>query len=259
MTFSNYHRVYINMLLASNIIITLDNNYQHYLSVVLRLKKNSCFRIFNEREGEFLAKIITANKNSLTAEVGQFLRNSIKEPSLELGLCMIKNDKMLIAINMAVQLGVTAITPLLASRSQIRSINQQRLGKYIIEATEQSERLSPPIFNNPTTLSDYCNQSDRVIIYANEKEEITNSIQKIYKEYQAKLSRVSDSTGKLTLIIGPEGGFIEQERYMLASLPNCFSVSLGQNILRTETAVTAGLAQLQMLRLAYNMTAKIEA
>lgn len=237
MKFSKLTRVYTSNKLIENQTLNLDNCYRHYLKNVLRLKVGDKFRIFNGQCGEFLAQIDDITKSSLSINLIAFLRKPITEPILVLGLSIIKNDKMLEAINTAVQLGVTGIIPLISERSQFRTINIDRLQKCIIEATEQSERLNPPYLGSLTSLNNYHHLDLEMIIYANENEVVENSM--------AKLKFLAT---KISLIIGPEGGLTEREINMLAAWQNTYSVSLSSNVLRSETAVCVGLAQLQLVR-----------
>ncbi|WP_410521486.1 RsmE family RNA methyltransferase [Candidatus Tisiphia endosymbiont of Metellina segmentata] len=148
---------------------------------------------------------------------------------------------MLDAIDMAVQLGVTKIIPLIAERSQFRTVNTQRLMKCIIESTEQSERLIPCILMPVVSLSLFLEQTlDNSIIYANENEDENNTLLKIMPIYS------SDISANLSVVVGPEGGFSQNELQMLSLRPNTLSISLGSNILRTETAVATCLAQIKL-------------
>jgi 16S rRNA (uracil1498-N3)-methyltransferase len=240
MTHYHLHRIYTNIILSENIVVNInDAQHQHYLKIVLRLKVNDQFRIFNSGDGEYLAQILQLSKNSLEVKILHCLRKPIKEPELILGLCLIKADRMLEAINMAVQLGVTEIIPLFSTRSQLRSINHQRFLKCIIEATEQSERLLVPSLRPLISLDNYIStiQINEMIIYANEKENSANTV-KIIKHWPDRIS----------LIIGPEGGFTEAELKMLTAVPGSISIILGNNILRTETAVAAAIVQVQLMR-----------
>ncbi|WPY00226.1 Ribosomal RNA small subunit methyltransferase E [Candidatus Trichorickettsia mobilis] len=238
MAFYHLHRIYSNIILSENIVVNInDAQHQHYLKTVLRLKINDQFRIFNGEDGEYLAQILRLSKNSLEVKILHCLRKPIKEPELTLGLCLIKIDRMLEAINMAVQLGVTEVVPLFSTRSQLRSINHQRFLKCIIEATEQSERISVPSLRPLISLSDYIAQASEMIIYANEKENSANTV-KFIKHWFDRIS----------VIIGPEGGFIEAELKMLIAVPGSISISLGNNVLRTETAVATAIAQVQLMR-----------
>lgn len=237
MKISRLHRIYSNIKLIENYSLNLAEDHSHYLKTVLRLKIGDHFRIFNGIDGEFIAQITDITKNNLHVELTNILRKTIIEPELTLGISIIKSDRMLDAIDMAVQLGVTKIIPLITERSQFRNVNNQKLMKCIIESTEQSERLTPPILMPLTSLSLFLDQNlDNSIIYANENEDENNTLLKI----------MPISYSNISVIVGPEGGFSPNELKMLSLRANSLSISLGANVLRTETAVATCLAQIKL-------------
>ncbi|WP_341755439.1 16S rRNA (uracil(1498)-N(3))-methyltransferase [Candidatus Tisiphia endosymbiont of Ptychoptera albimana] len=241
MKISRLHRIYSNTKLIENYSLNLVKEHSHYLKTVLRLKIGDHFRIFNGTDGEFIAQITGITKNNLHVGLTNILRKATVEPELTLGISIIKSDRMLDAIDMAVQLGVTKIIPLIAERSQFRTVNTQRLMKCIIESTEQSERLIPCILMPVVSLSLFLEQTlDNSIIYANENEDENNTLLKIMPIYS------SDISANLSVVVGPEGGFSQNELQMLSLRPNTLSISLGSNILRTETAVATCLAQIKL-------------
>ncbi|WP_341757743.1 16S rRNA (uracil(1498)-N(3))-methyltransferase [Candidatus Tisiphia endosymbiont of Ditula angustiorana] len=241
MKFSHLHRIYTNIKLIENYSLNLAEDHSHYLKTVLRLKVGDHFRIFNGTDGEFIAQITGMTKNNLHVGLTNILRKATVEPELTLGISIIKSDRMLDAIDMAIQLGVTKIIPLIADRSQFRTVNTQRLMKCIIESTEQSERLIPCILMPVVSLSLFLEQTlDNSIIYANENEDENNTLLKIMPIYS------SDIAANISVVVGPEGGFSQNELQMLSLRPNTLSISLGPNILRTETAVATCLAQIKL-------------
>ncbi|XVN40634.1 MAG: 16S rRNA (uracil(1498)-N(3))-methyltransferase [Rickettsia endosymbiont of Argas persicus] len=235
-----FNRIYINKRLAKNSKLELGSDHTHYIKTVLRLRLNDKFRIFNSIDGEFMAQIIKIDKNSLLAQIQEGLKESFSEPSLTLVIAVIKQDKLMLAINMATQLGVTKIVPLITERCQFRSVNIERLTKCVIEATEQSERLNPPVIEPAIFIQDYLKKSNNFVLYANEHEKEENSILKL-KSYNIDITDIS-------IIIGPEGGFTDEEIIFLASYKNVHSISLGKNILRAETAAVTALVQIQLVR-----------
>ncbi len=237
MKFSNLYRLYTNQPIIGNKNLTLDSDKTHYLKNVLRMQIGNEFRIFNETDGEFIATIIDITKHSLSVQVVENLRKPQINQQLTLGLCLIKIDKMLDAIDLAVQLGVTAIAPLISTRSQMRHINYDRLLKRIIESVEQSERLDIPKLFQVMQLNEFQKQcSSDIIIYANEDE-----------EESATMRSINLKQDNISLIVGPEGGFTKEELSTLATWKNSYSVSLSKNVLRSETAVATGLSQIQLL------------
>jgi 16S rRNA (uracil1498-N3)-methyltransferase len=239
MKFFNLNRIYINSVLAANSKMELTGDHLYYIKTVLRLKVKDQFRVFNSVNGEFIAQINDIGKNNLSVNITEFLRKPTMQLPLTLALAIIKPEKFLLAINMAVQLGVTKIIPLITERCQLKQVNNERLLKCIIEATEQSERLNLPVIESAISLEDYLAATmENLILYANEQEDKTTSLLKIL------LPNSSD----ISLIIGPEGGFSNSELEKLAAQENAKSFSLGANILRAETAVAAALAQIGLVR-----------
>jgi 16S rRNA (uracil1498-N3)-methyltransferase len=244
MKFSNLNRIYINTTLTKNGNIELSGEQMHYIKTVLRLKINDRFRVFNSIDGEFIAQIIEITKNNLFVNITNHLRVPYVSSSLTLGIAIIKPEKFLLAVNTAVQLGVTKIVPLVTERCQSRSINNARLIKCVIEATEQSERLNLPIIEPVTNLQDYLGVNTKnYIIYANEHENHENSMLKALPSVDVNISCSS-----IIFIVGPEGGFTTCELENFTIYKNTKSISLGAYVLRTEVAVAAGLAQIGLLR-----------
>lgn len=238
MKISKLNRLYSKQQLKENKSLKLGQEHLHYLQNVMRLKINWQFRIFNAHDGEFIATIESFEKKEVVVNVLEQLRKPSKQFPLTLAMSLIKPDKMFDAVNMAVQIGITEIVPIIAERSQTQIINLERLSKIIVEATEQSERLSIPKYSSPVNLKEFLKSSDcETIIYANESENDHNQIFKI-----------EPFPTSLAYLVGPEGGFSELEFEVLKSFFKTRSISLGSNVLRTETAVIAGLAQIQLMR-----------
>ncbi|HJD60004.1 MAG TPA: 16S rRNA (uracil(1498)-N(3))-methyltransferase [Rickettsia endosymbiont of Omalisus fontisbellaquei] len=234
-----FNRIYINSRLAENSKIELASDHIHYIKTVLRLKVNDALRIFNGIDGEFLVEITDIGKNNLAVKIKEQLKKPYTESALTLAIAIIKQDKLMLTINMATQLGVTKIIPLITERCQFRSVNIERLTKCAIEATEQSERLTPPIIEQAIKLQDYLKKNNNFMLYANEHEKEENSILQISS---------SLNNNDIAIVIGPEGGFTNDELELLASHKNTKSISLGSNILRAETAAITAIAQVKLLR-----------
>ena len=234
-----FNRIYINSRLGEKSKIELASDHVHYVKTVLRLKVNDALRIFNGIDGEFLVQITDIGKNNLAVKIKEQLKKPYTESALTLAIAIIKQDKLMLTINMAVQLGITKIIPLITERCQFRSVNIERLTKCAIEATEQSERLTPPIIEQAIKLQDYLKKNNNFMLYANEHEKEENSILQI-----SSLLNNND----IAIVIGPEGGFTNDELELLASHKNTKSISLGSNILRAETAAITAIAQVKLLR-----------
>lgn len=238
MKFSHLIRLYSSIPIYKNQALKIEGEDFHYLKSVIRLRKSDTFRLFNESGGEFLARIDDVAKTYVNISLADQIRSIETEKELILGICLIKPDRMIEVIKSAVQLGVTKIFPLLSERTQYKKINREKFEKSIIQSTEQSERFKPAELSQEMQLADFC-KLDRIeqIIFALESEEKTN-----------KISDIKKIKEKVAVLIGPEGGFSEQEIGFVKSYNHVCSVSLGNTVLRTETAATAALACVQMVR-----------
>lgn len=237
MKFSQLFRIYVNQPLANNQTICLAGERQHYLASVIRLKIDQKIRIFNERDGEFIAQVKSIGKKETILIIEDSFRSVISEPTLILALCIIKLDRFLEAIRAAVQIGVTEIIPIISSRVQLRKIPREKIENILQQSTEQSERLRVPILADETLLEDLLQRRDiEQIIFANENETDSKII-----------ANIREWKDKLCVLIGPEGGFAEQEIKLLDQ-SNITSISLGETVMRSEIATIVTLGCVKMMR-----------
>jgi len=237
MKFSHLTRLYDTSLLEKNQTITFEGDSFHYIKTVLRMRPGEVFRVFNEREGEYLAEIIDLGRNKLVIKVGELFRSATIEKPLSLAMCIIKPDRMIEAVKAAVQLGVTELIPIISERTQVKNINIEKFNKSIIQATEQCERFMVPVIHEPQMLRTLLNNiNEEQLIFANEEEK--NYSIKDIKQWQEKVM----------LLIGPEGGFTKDEKEGIKEKVNTVSISLGNTVLRTEIAAISALSCIQLLR-----------
>ena len=239
MKFSHLTRLYTSQSICKNQTLKIENEDFHYLKSVMRLKKSDIFRLFNAVDGEFVARVEElVGKSYASVRIESQTRAVTTEKELILGLCLIKPDRMTEAIKSATALGVTKIIPLLSERTQYKKINKEKLERCIISATEQSERFNPAELLQEIQLSEFCKLPEiEQVIFACESEIKSNRIIDIKKLKQV-----------IAVLIGPEGGFSEKETHLIKSYEHVCSISLGNTVLRTETAVSATLACIQMIR-----------
>lgn len=231
------NRLYVPQSLGSNVTIVLNGDVVHYINNVLRFKLGDKLRIFNELSGEFVANIVSNSKKELHLHIEKLLKLPSYSPKLLLAPCMIKNDKMADMLSMSVQIGVTEIIPLISEHTVHRNFKKDRFEKIAIEAAQQCERGDVPLILDPLSLKELL-ESKKFdhIIYANENE-----------SSNGKLSADIAKLENIVFIVGPEGGFSDKEFDMLKKA-GAISVSLGQNILRAETAAIKLLSYVQFLR-----------
>ena len=149
---------------------------------------------------------------------------------------------MNIAIQKATELGVAKIIPCITEFTNIRKINLKNLFDNVIEATEQSGRNDIPIIEKEVTLEELLSQwpNNRKLIFCDEK---YNS----YKSTYENIIPLKNSIKKLALLIGPEGGFSDNDRRLIRENKDLITISLGNKVLRSDTAITVGLFAIQQL------------
>ncbi len=235
MKISSLQRIYIEGRFTAGAILTLTPEQTHYLTSVMRAKVGWQFRIFNGSSGEFIVKVHEITKKSCSIEILSLFREPSVMPTLILAQGIIKGDRMMDALSMTTQIGVTEIVPIITERTQAKTINHERAARILIENSEQSERLSIPKLYAPETLEEFIKRGDfDSLIYANENETVASSFNK---------------TGdRIAILIGSEGGFTDEELLILQSHPKARSISLGRTVLRSETAAVVLAGLVQMLR-----------
>lgn len=237
MKFSQLFRIYVNQSLRKNQTICLDGERQHYLSSVIRLKSTQKIRVFNEYDGEFVAQVKSISKKETILIVEDHFRQITSERRLILALCIIKLDRFAEAIRAAVQIGVTEIIPIISSRVQLRQVPREKIQNILQQSTEQSERFTVPILATEISLEDLVQRRDiEQIIFANENE-TGNKI----------IADINEWKENLCVLVGPEGGFTEQEIKLL-NQSNATSISLGETVMRSEIATIVTLGCVKMMR-----------
>ncbi len=190
-------------------------------------------RIFNGREGEYLATLGTIGKKTATAILNkQIFAQPTHIEHIHLFFAPIKKARMDILIEKAVELGVTDLHPVTTERTEYRKLNETRITAQIIEAVEQCERLNIPTLHPIQTLDQKLRSWDSPLLWAAER-------------YDA--SHLSTITGdNYAFLIGPAGGFTPQECEKLKRHDQVTPISLGEAVYRSETAALLCLAHAQL-------------
>jgi len=217
----------------------LNSTISTHLCKVLRLKSGDALIIFDGNGNSVAAILETPSpKKAIVLITQSIIENTESDLTLHLGLGMSKGDRMDYAIQKAVEVGVTHITPLTTKLSVIKldanrqlKKNQHWLG-IIINACEQSGRTYLPVLNPITSLSDWLKQDAGLKIVFDPEAVTTLS----------ELTR-PDS---VSVLIGPEGGLCQTEIDM-AITKEFVSIKLGPRTLRTETAAVVSCGVIQML------------
>ena len=209
----------------------LSKEHTHYVVNVMRLKRGSNLNFFN-KEGEWLSEIVFQERNRVEVKFLNKIKKSSTTSKIELAICLVKKTPMEIILQKATELGVSKITPIISERTEVKELNLERANKIIIEATEQSNQLNPPIINKVTKLKDFIsnNNKDTKLFFAN-----------VNSKYKLKPSDIEKGQS-ISILIGPEGDFSLQELELILATTNLTSFTLSRNILRTDTAVISAIS-----------------
>lgn len=213
----------------------LPNDAQsHYLLNVLRLKIGDEIKVFDGQNGEYVGKIVSLSKKNCTVKILQKVRDMKYCPDLWLLFAPVKKDKTDFIIAGATELGVSKIIPTLTKRTITERIKTERYEAQVIEACEQCRRLDIPQISDPQSLEKILEtwSQDRILYFMDETGN-GGDIQTVFK---------NASTAKAAILVGPEGGFSDEELQLLRQKNFAKAVSLGERILRAETAVHAALS-----------------
>ena len=215
-------RLFFKESLSLNLISKLDKSQSHYLSKVMRINIGQGFSLFNQ-SGEWQAKIKEINKGIVKFLVMKKLRSANNERDVWLAFAPIKLNYLNLMIQKATELGVTKFIPIITERTIVRKLNDKRLNKIIIEASEQSNRLKVPKLEKILKLNEFLRLNQNTSI--------------IFGDLNTDNSKINfKSSGPLCILIGPEGDFTLKERENILKLKKLIPLKINQNILRSETA-----------------------
>ena len=222
-------RLFFSSTLSKNMIDKLDKSQSHYLTKVMRLKKNDTFSLFN-KTGEWEAKILNITKDFVEFKSTKQLRQKETIKELWLAFSPIKSNYQNFMIQKATELGVSKFLPIVFDRTIVRKINKDRLEKIVIEACEQSNRITVPVIEQAQNLKSFLNSHSMNLIFTD-----LNSNNK-------KIEKTKFSDKPICIIIGPEGDFSEHERQEILSFKGVQALKINDNILRSETAVISAIS-----------------
>jgi 16S rRNA (uracil1498-N3)-methyltransferase len=221
--------------------ITLEESLSHYMCNVLRLKEGAAIILFNGDGSDYPAQLSQAHKKHSLAYIDAQIALHVESPlSIHLGQGVSKGDRMDFALQKSVELGVSEITPVITELCNVK-LNEERWKKkheqwqkIIISACEQSQRNHIPILHPALSFSQFIAQrcDQKKLILAPGSQHYLSGVARHEKGFQ--------------LLVGPEGGFSEQEVYTAEQI-GYSKVNLGPRILRTETAALSSISVLQAL------------
>ena len=222
-------RLFFSATLSTDMIDKLDKSQSHYLTKVMRIKENEVFSLFN-KDGEWETKILSISKSIVEFTTTKQLRQNENIKELWLAFSPIKSNFQNFMIQKATELGVTKFLPVIFDRTVVRKINNERLKKIVIEASEQSNRLNVPLIEKPQNLKNFLNSNSMNLIFT----DLNSNNKKIDS------SKLSDKP--TCIIVGPEGDFSEGERKQILNFDGVQALKISENILRSETAVISAIS-----------------
>lgn len=236
---ANYkmQRLFVPDDLAQGAEIEASAQQSHYLMHVLRLAEGAKLLLFNGRDGEWSAAIASKTKKAARLTVLDRQRPQPEAPDLVYCFAPLKQGRLDYLVQKAVEMGAGVLQPVITQHTQVARPSMDRLAANITEAAEQCGILAVPRLRDAERLEKVLANWDgeRRLIFCDEDAATDNPL--------PVLRAISEK--KLALLVGPEGGFSEDERRMLRSLPFVTAIPLGPRILRADTAAVAALALIQ--------------
>jgi 16S rRNA (uracil1498-N3)-methyltransferase len=233
----NAPRLFVDAPLKAGQTVALERNQSNYLGNVLRLAAGDTILVFNGRDGEWQAEI-AGRKRPDALVITALTRAQDRLPDIAYVFAPLKHARLDYVVQKAVEMGASSLQPVLTRHTQVSRVNSERMRANVIEAAEQCGILSLATVAEPVALDRYLGQRQpaRLLVFCDEAAETANPVQAL---------KEGSATEGIDILIGPEGGFAEEERALLLRQPKILRLSLGPRILRADTAGVAALALVQ--------------
>ena len=231
-------RIFLSERLEENKRIILDKEQSHYITNVMRLKSGDKLLLFNGIDGEFLGSVVRIEKKQIIILANQKQKDQVKSSQISLAFCLLKGQRLDLLIQKCTELGLKSFIPIISDHSIVRKINKNRLKKIIIESCEQSDQLNVPSILDSLHLKDFAHSlKDEDKVFFADIESKSNDLKQM----------LESKNKNYILFIGPEGDFSPKEREFISKNDKFNRFSLGENILRSETAAISGLVLMRFL------------
>ena len=228
-------RLFFSESLSINLKSKLDKTQSHYISKVMRIKVGENFILFNQ-SGEYKAKVENLVKGFVEFSIVKKLRSADASKEIWLAFTPIKLNYLNLMIQKATELGVTKFMPIITERTIVRKINEKRIRKIIIEASEQSNRLSLPVLDKLKNLDEFIKENAQTTV--------------IFGDLNSNNKKINiKESDPICILIGPEGDFSFKERENISKLKKIIPLNINQNILRSETAAISMISIISFILL----------
>ncbi len=230
-------RLFVDAPLKTGATVALDRDQSNYLGNVLRLGAGDSILVFNGRDGEWQAEI-AGRKRPESLDVRAQTRPQDHLPDLVYVFAPLKHARLDYMVQKAVEMGASRLQPVLTRFTQVSRVNGERMRANVIEAAEQCGILSLAAVADPVPLERFLHQRDggRLLVFCDEAAETENPVPALHESLGGP---------GIDVLIGPEGGFADEERARLLRQPHIVRLALGPRILRADTAAVAALALVQ--------------
>ena len=228
-------RLFFSESLSINLKSKLDKTQSHYISKVMRIKEGENFILFNQ-SGEYKAKVENLVKGFVEFSIVKKLRSADASKEIWLAFTPIKLNYLNLMIQKATELGVTKFMPIITERTIVRKINEKRIRKIIIEASEQSNRLNLPELDKLKNLDEFIKENAQTTV--------------IFGDLNSNNKKINiKGSDPICILIGPEGDFSVKERENISKLKKIIPLNINQNILRSETAAISMISIISFILL----------
>jgi 16S rRNA (uracil1498-N3)-methyltransferase len=231
---SKLQRLFVKSRLRPAAEVELEPAQAHYLINVLRCKTGDHFLLFNGEDGEWRAAMGAMTKKKATLVLAEQTRPQSEGPDLHYLFAPLKRARLDYMAQKATEMGASLLKPVITRRTVAERVNADRLLANAIEAAEQCGVLRVPEVSAPETLSEMLAAWDpaRLLIFADEAAPLASPLAAL----------AAEKPRPLAVLIGPEGGFDQEERALLLAQPFVIPISLGPRVMRADTAAVAALA-----------------
>lgn len=233
-------RLFVDDDLSLGRMIDLVRDQIHYLITVMRLKDGAEILVFNGRNGEWTGQIEQKSRRACQLRITGQLREQSERPALTYCFAPLKQARLDYMAQKAVEMGAGVLQPVMTRHTQVQKLNLERIRANVIEACEQCGVLAIPDVREAMTLKDLvetlsASGAPGRIIFCDEGATGSNPIDRLR----------TLTPGPTALLVGPEGGFSDDERELLNGSKAVVAIPLGPRILRADTAAVAALAVIQ--------------